>query len=96
MTPPLKAALWMIGAIFSFTAMAVAAREISQTHDSFTHFGERIEFSGCGQVLWNLQNETHVEVRNKEVGVCRTQNHYAHVVVDGKFTCKFCHLAIKR
>ena len=35
MTPPLKAALWMIGAIFSFTAMAVAAREISQTHDSF-------------------------------------------------------------
>jgi drug/metabolite transporter (DMT)-like permease len=25
----------MIGAIFSFTAMAVAAREISQTHDSF-------------------------------------------------------------
>ena len=35
MTPPLKAAMWMIGAIFSFTAMAVAAREISQTHDSF-------------------------------------------------------------
>jgi drug/metabolite transporter (DMT)-like permease len=35
MTPPLKAALWMIGAIFSFTAMAVAAREISQIHDSF-------------------------------------------------------------
>ena len=35
MNPPLKAALWMIGAIFSFTAMAVAAREISQTHDSF-------------------------------------------------------------
>jgi drug/metabolite transporter (DMT)-like permease len=27
--------MWMIGAIFSFTAMAVAAREISQTHDSF-------------------------------------------------------------
>ena len=35
MTSPLKAALWMVGAIFSFTAMAVAAREISQTHDSF-------------------------------------------------------------
>lgn len=35
MTPPLKAAMWMIGAIFSFTAMAVASREISQTHDSF-------------------------------------------------------------
>lgn len=35
MTPPIKAALWMSGAIFSFTAMAIAAREISQTHDSF-------------------------------------------------------------
>ena len=35
MTPPLKAALWMSGAIFSFTAMAIAAREISHIHDSF-------------------------------------------------------------
>ena len=35
MTPPIKAALWMSGAIFSFTAIAIAAREISQTHDSF-------------------------------------------------------------
>ena len=35
MTPPIKAALWMSGAIFSLTAMAIAAREISQTHDSF-------------------------------------------------------------
>ena len=35
MTPPIKAALWMSGAIFSFPAIAIAAREISQTHDSF-------------------------------------------------------------
>lgn len=35
MRPPLKAALWMSGAIFSFTAMAIAAREINHTHDSF-------------------------------------------------------------
>jgi drug/metabolite transporter (DMT)-like permease len=35
MTPPLKAALWMSGAIFSFTAMAIAAREIGHIHDSF-------------------------------------------------------------
>lgn len=35
MTPPIKAALWMSGAIFSFTAMAIAAREINHTHDSF-------------------------------------------------------------
>lgn len=35
MRPPLKAALWMSGAIFSFAAMAIAAREINHTHDSF-------------------------------------------------------------
>ena len=32
---PLKAALWMIGSILSFTAMAIAAREINGAHDSF-------------------------------------------------------------
>lgn len=50
MTPPLKAALWMIGAIFSFTAMAVAAREISQTHDSFEIMAAR-SIIGLGLVL---------------------------------------------
>ncbi|SMO44853.1 DMT family transporter [Ruegeria faecimaris] len=30
-----KAALWMIGAIASFTSMAVAGRELSVTHDTF-------------------------------------------------------------
>ncbi len=32
---PLAAAVWMSGAIAAFTAMAVATREISQTHDTF-------------------------------------------------------------
>jgi len=32
---PLAAALWMIGAIASFTAMAVATREIDGAHDTF-------------------------------------------------------------
>lgn len=32
---PLKAALWMTGSIVSFTAMAVAAREVKHIHDSF-------------------------------------------------------------
>lgn len=32
---PLKAALWMMGSVASFTAMAVAAREIKGVHDSF-------------------------------------------------------------
>ncbi len=32
---PLAAALWMTGAIAAFTAMAIAGREISATHDTF-------------------------------------------------------------
>ena len=32
---PLKAALWMIGAIASFSMMAVAGREVSHLHDTF-------------------------------------------------------------
>jgi drug/metabolite transporter (DMT)-like permease len=31
----LKAALWMIGAVFSFSAMAVAGRQVSHLHDTF-------------------------------------------------------------
>lgn len=32
---PMRAALWMTGAIASFTAMAVAGRQVSHLHDSF-------------------------------------------------------------
>jgi drug/metabolite transporter (DMT)-like permease len=32
---PLAAALWMTGAIFSFTAMAIAGRAVSDVHDTF-------------------------------------------------------------
>ena len=32
---PLAAALWMIGSITAFTAMAVAGREVSSVHDTF-------------------------------------------------------------
>lgn len=32
---PLAAALWMSGAIFAFTAMAVAGRAVAPTHDTF-------------------------------------------------------------
>ena len=32
---PLKAAVWMMGSVTAFTAMAVAARQIQGTHDTF-------------------------------------------------------------
>ena len=35
MNPNLRAALWMLGAIFSFATMAVAGRELSATFDTF-------------------------------------------------------------
>ena len=47
---PLKAALWMSGAIFSFSAMAVAAREINGVHDSFEIMAAR-SIIGLGIVL---------------------------------------------
>lgn len=34
-TRPLAAALWMLGSVVSFTAMAVAARHVQAVHDSF-------------------------------------------------------------
>ncbi len=49
-THPLKAALWMTGAIGSFTAMAVAAREINHTHDSFEIMAAR-SIIGLGLVV---------------------------------------------
>ena len=35
MTPTTRAALWMLGSIGAFSAMAVAGRQIGTTHDSF-------------------------------------------------------------
>lgn len=35
MTPTLRAAVWMIGAIVSFTSMAISARAIAGAHDTF-------------------------------------------------------------
>ncbi len=35
MSPTIQAALWMIGAVFSFTAMAVAGRELGSNFDTF-------------------------------------------------------------
>ncbi|SFK79363.1 EamA domain-containing membrane protein RarD [Loktanella salsilacus] len=35
MTPTLRACLWMIGAIFSFTSMAIAGRQVSFALDTF-------------------------------------------------------------
>jgi drug/metabolite transporter (DMT)-like permease len=32
---PIAAAIWMTGSIFSFTAMAIAARSVSDVHDTF-------------------------------------------------------------
>ncbi len=47
---PLKAALWMSGAIASFTGMAIAARAINGVHDSFEIMAAR-SVIGLGIVL---------------------------------------------
>ncbi len=47
---PVRAAVWMLGAIFSFTAMAVAARELKGQHDTFEIMTYR-SFIGIAIVL---------------------------------------------
>ena len=47
---PLRAAFWMTGAIASFTAMAIAGRQVSHLHDSFEIMTAR-SLVGFGIVL---------------------------------------------
>ena len=35
MTPSKRAALWMLGSVGAFSAMAVAGKQVSGVHDSF-------------------------------------------------------------
>ena len=49
-TRPLAAAVWMLGSVVAFTGMAVAARNVSDVHDSFEVLLVRSAF-GFGLVL---------------------------------------------
>lgn len=51
MTPTFKAALWMTGAIASFSSMAVAGRELSGAHDTFEIMMYRSVFGALVMVI---------------------------------------------
>lgn len=65
---PIAAAVWMTGSIFSFTAMAIAARSISDVHDTFEIMMWRSVVGLClvltvGGLLGRL-----VEIRRERLG----------------------------
>jgi drug/metabolite transporter (DMT)-like permease len=71
-TRPLAAALWMLGSVASFTAMAVAARHVQAVHDSFEVLMTR---SAVGLVLVLI----YAAARG-EMGQITTQNLGGHAL----------------
>ncbi|WP_298918146.1 DMT family transporter [uncultured Roseobacter sp.] len=78
MSPTLKAALWMIGAIVSFSSMAVGGRELSSELDTFeimmyrSLFGVLIVVSLAGAFgTWR-----EINIRNMRVQIIRNLAHF--------------------
>ena len=76
---PLRAAVWMLGAIFSFTAMAVAARELQGQHDTFEIMTYR-SFVGIAIVLLvssRIGTLGQITWRNLQLHALRNICHFA-------------------
>jgi drug/metabolite transporter (DMT)-like permease len=73
---PLAAATWMLGSVVAFTVMAVAARNVSQVHDSFEILMIRSAV-GFGVVLaWGFGTG-----RISEVSTDRLRGHFLRNIV---------------
>ncbi|WP_267138502.1 DMT family transporter [Anianabacter salinae] len=75
---PLKAALWMIGAIFSFTSMAVAGRAVSLELDTFEIMTYR-SFVGVFIVVaagWGFGTLGQITRRSLHVHALRNVSHF--------------------
>lgn len=76
---PLRAAAWMLGAIFCFTAMAVAGRTLGSSHDTFEIMAYRsllgiVIVLGFGMALGTLGQVTR---RNIGLHTLRNLAHFA-------------------
>jgi drug/metabolite transporter (DMT)-like permease len=74
MTPITKAALWMLGAIVSFSAMAVAGREVSSTLDTFETMLYRSVVGFCIMVVFVLATKRQHEIRRDRLGLHLMRN----------------------
>ncbi|MDJ0629070.1 MAG: DMT family transporter [Rhodobacter sp.] len=76
--PPLHAAVWMIGAIVSFTAMAIAGRALADELDTFEIMTYR-SFIGIAIVLggaWWAQTLTQITRRSLHIHFIRNISHF--------------------
>ncbi|MBO9445253.1 DMT family transporter [Ruegeria sp. R14_0] len=69
-----KAALWMTGAIASFSSMAVAGRELSVTHDTFEIMFYRSLVGICVVALILTATGTWHQVSTKRIGLHGVRN----------------------
>ena len=69
-----KAALWMTGAIASFSSMAVAGRELSVTHDTFEIMFYRSLVGICVVALILTVTGTWHQVSTKRIGLHGVRN----------------------
>ena len=78
MSPTTRAAIWMIGAIVSFSSMAIAGRELSAVHDTFEIMMYR-SFVGIlvvSLVLTATGTWPHVSTRRMGLHVARNVVHF--------------------
>ena len=73
---PLKAALWMLGSVVSFSAIAVAGREVHATHDSFEIMTVRSAVGFALLIVFGL-----VTGKLREVSTERLSGHFARNIV---------------
>lgn len=69
MSPTLRAALWMIGAIASFSTMAVAGRELSQRYDTFEIMMYRSLFGSVVVIGMMFATGTWRQVNTRNMGL---------------------------
>ena len=65
---PVRAALWMLGSVVSFTAMAVAARNVSAVHDSFEVLMVRSAVGFVAVMIYGLASGRMSEISTRNLG----------------------------
>ena len=74
MSHTIRAALWMLGAIFSFTAMAIAGRELGDTFDTFEIMMWRSAFGFVIVLILATATGTRREIGRQAIGTHLVRN----------------------
>ncbi|NNK16449.1 MAG: DMT family transporter [Sulfitobacter sp.] len=74
MSPTIRAAFWMLGAIISFTAMAVAGRELAGTFDTFEIMMWRSAFGLLIVLILITATGTRHQIGRQAIGAHFTRN----------------------